>query len=295
MRFRCYLVQVFTQRKECDIMYSRLVDKVFSFGRKNNNDRKKPISKVTPHHMAGKLDPMRCAQMHYNSDGSSANYYIGDDGTIVGGVDEQYRAWTSGSEANDTQAITIEVSNSMNGEPWKISDKAYRSLVRLTADICKRYNIKPDYNGSTTGTITIHKMFQNTDCPGDYLEKIIKSGKFENDVIFEMGGVTPTPTPTPTPSDLPEYYVVQKGDTLTKIAKEHDSSVNCLKTLNNLPNANLIVVGQKLIVTGLHIVQKGDTLSRIAKNYKTTVTKLATINKLDDPNKIYVGQKLKIK
>ena len=280
-------------------MYSRLVDKIFGFGGKNSNPRVAKIVKITPHHMAGRMDAYACARMHYNSEGSSANYYIGNDGTIVGGVDESRRAWTSGSPNNDHQAITIEVSNSINDKPWTISDAAYKSLVRLCADICKRYSINPHFDGTVNGTITIHKQFQNTSCPGDYLEKIIRSHKFENDVKAEMGGVTPTPTPIPTPtpkpSDLPEYYTVKKGDTLTKIAKQCNSSVTCLKTMNNLKNANLIVVGQKIIVTGEYEVKKGDTVSKIAKQFGTTIKKIQEINNIKDVNKIYIKQVLKIK
>lgn len=44
----------------------------------------------------------------------------------------------------------------------------------------------------------------------------------------------------------PKFYTVKRGDNLTKIAKEHNTTVPALKKLNNLANANLIVVGQKL-------------------------------------------------
>lgn len=279
-------------------MYSSLCDKVFAFGGKNSDVRLKPITKITPHHMAGVMDAYSCAKMHYNSEGSSANYYIGSDGIICGGVDENRRAWTSGSRDNDTTAVTIEVSNCMNGAPWKITDDAYKSLVRLCADICKRYGINPHYNGRTDGTITIHKMFQNTECCGKYLEDIIKSGKFEKDIINAMDSKpVPEPEPEPKPSIHlePTYYIVKRGDTLTKIANMFNSSIGCLKTINNLENANLIKVNQKLIVTDVYIVKSGDTLTSIAKSYSTTVKKLSQINHIKDVNKIYVNQELYIK
>lgn len=43
-------------------------------------------------------------------------------------------------------------------------------------------------------------------------------------------------------------YTVVKGDNLTKIAKKYNTTVNKLKTINNIPNANLIYVGQVLII-----------------------------------------------
>lgn len=44
----------------------------------------------------------------------------------------------------------------------------------------------------------------------------------------------------------PANYTVKKGDTLTAIAKKFGTTVNKLKELNKLKNANLIKVGQKL-------------------------------------------------
>lgn len=44
------------------------------------------------------------------------------------------------------------------------------------------------------------------------------------------------------------WYVVKKGDTLTKIAKEYGTTVNQLVSWNNIKNANLIYAGQKLRV-----------------------------------------------
>lgn len=52
-------------------------------------------------------------------------------------------------------------------------------------------------------------------------------------------------------SDLPAvalYYVVVRGDTLTKIAKRYNTTVNNLVKLNAIKDKNLIIVGQKLRV-----------------------------------------------
>ena len=45
-----------------------------------------------------------------------------------------------------------------------------------------------------------------------------------------------------------KYYVVQSGDTLSEIAKKYDTTVNQLVYWNNIKNANLIYVGQKIRV-----------------------------------------------
>ena len=46
----------------------------------------------------------------------------------------------------------------------------------------------------------------------------------------------------------PTWYTVKRGDTLTKIANQFGTTWQKLKALNNIPNANLIYVGQRLKV-----------------------------------------------
>ncbi len=48
------------------------------------------------------------------------------------------------------QAITIEVSNSSTGGNWPVSATAWKSLVNLCVDICKRYNFRLTYDGTKT-------------------------------------------------------------------------------------------------------------------------------------------------
>ena len=53
---------------------------------------------------------------------------------------------------------------------------------------------------------------------------------------------------TSSPVQQKLYYVVKKGDNLTKIAKMYNTSVDKLVKLNNIKNKNLIYVNQKLRV-----------------------------------------------
>jgi putative chitinase len=53
----------------------------------------------------------------------------------------------------------------------------------------------------------------------------------------------------PPPSEgVCTWYVVQRGDTLSKIAVRHGTSVQAIAQRNGLQNANLIYVGQKLCI-----------------------------------------------
>ncbi|MBP5191489.1 MAG: LysM peptidoglycan-binding domain-containing protein [Opitutales bacterium] len=106
-----------------------------------------------------------------------------------------------------------------------------------------------------------------------------------------------------------ERYRVQKGDTLTRIARRFRVSVEQLQQANSLANKNKLFVEQTLIIPqngsckgsfsakdsssgkGTYCVQKGDTLTRIAARCGTTVANLREWNHLTRDT-IYVGQTL---
>lgn len=203
-------------------IFSKICTKIYDFGTRHSNPRSqdgiKQPTKLVVHHMASVMGALECAKYHLNKtsdkDGASASYYIKDD-EIVGAVSEDRRPWTSGGTSvggksgrwADFRAITVEVSNNKRGvsgskKGWTISEKSYRSLVRLFADVCKRYGITPHYDGTQNGTLCMHSQFAATGCPGEHLEQLIKSGQLERDILIEMGQ-TPAPAPTPTPTPAP--------------------------------------------------------------------------------------------
>ena len=44
------------------------------------------------------------------------------------------------------------------------------------------------------------------------------------------------------------YYVVKKGDTLSKIASKYNTTYQALASLNNIKNPNKIYIGQKILI-----------------------------------------------
>ena len=94
-----------------------------------------------------------------------------------------------------------------------------------------------------------------------------------------------------------EIYTVQRGDSLSKIAKKFDISVAELREANKL-NSDDIKIGQKIIIkknTGftpiLYTVRAGDTLSSIARRNNTSPAQIISWNSLKTSS-IKVNQKL---
>ncbi len=93
-------------------------------------------------------------------------------------------------------------------------------------------------------------------------------------------------------NDEPTYHFVQKGETLSSIAKKFNTSPDDLKAMNNKQDGNLRE-GEKLLVgkTYYHTVGKGETLTGIAQKYKITNEELKALNGKKD-NTIKEGEKL---
>lgn len=142
-----------------------------------NHPRNHKIDTITIHCMAGPLSIESCGNLFAKSSTqASSNYGIGPDGRIALYVDEGDRSWATSSASNDNRAITIEVASSSK-HPYEVTDAAYKALIELIADICKRNNIKKllwkgDKNliGQVDKqNMTVHRWFKNKACPGDYL------------------------------------------------------------------------------------------------------------------------------
>jgi murein DD-endopeptidase MepM/ murein hydrolase activator NlpD len=96
-------------------------------------------------------------------------------------------------------------------------------------------------------------------------------------------------------------YTVQRGDTLSEIARDHDVALADLVELNELSNPDLIRPGLVLLIPGVdgsleqvHVVSKGENLNRIAAAYGTTASAIAQASGLANPNLIRPGQELLI-
>lgn len=112
-------------------------------------------------------------------------------------------------------------------------------------------------------------------------------------------------------------YVVQSGDSLSKVARQFNISLAALMAANGITNANFIYVGQRLSIPGAsgnpapataaptvtvlpassggtYVVQSRDTLLKIAQKFGVTYQTLLAANHITNPNLIYEGQRLVI-
>lgn len=104
-------------------------------------------------------------------------------------------------------------------------------------------------------------------------------------------------------------YTVQRGNTLSGIARRFGTTVREIANINNIANPNLIFPGEKLIIptnstingsetraTGkiIYTVRAGNTLSGIAQRYGVTVKQIVELNNINNPNLIFPGEKLRI-
>lgn len=93
-------------------------------------------------------------------------------------------------------------------------------------------------------------------------------------------------------------YTVVAGDSLYSIAKKFNTTVNELKTLNNL-SSNLLTIGQTLKIPSnntpsndfVYTVQKGDSLWKIASENGITVEDIVSANNLTSTT-LSIGQQL---
>lgn len=164
-----------------------------------------------------------------------------------------HRGWHAGGSANDSY-IGFEICEDGLADASYFK-KVYDEAVALCAYLCKTYNIKPEApylichcEGYKLGIASNH---------GDVMHWFPKHGKsmdtFRADVKAAMGtasGGTTTGTTTTPSTGSETVYTVQKGDTLSGIAKKYGTTYQKLAEYNGIANPNIISVGQKIKIPG---------------------------------------------
>lgn len=225
-----------------------------------NIPRKHKIDKITIHHMAGNLTVEQCGKVFaVKTRKASANYGIGTDGRVGLYVDEKDRSWASSSAANDNRAVTIEVANDEIGGNWHVSDVAYNKLIELCVDICKRNGIpKLTWTGDKNGTLTVHRMFASTACPGPYLYN--KMPEIAAEVNRRLAQPVSAPAPNVT---SPAATATSSSNTTLAPAQSHNKAKIYAKgkTYTTLANLNIRYAPSISAKTVASPIPKGKTVT----------------------------------
>jgi LysM repeat protein len=108
----------------------------------------------------------------------------------------------------------------------------------------------------------------------------------------------PDPPEVVRASKVPVRHVVEKGDTLTHIARKNGLDLDALVRLNGLDPDAPIHPGEELRVSDkrarrpkLYVVKQGDTLAKVARRFGVSQERLLEVNRMK-ARRIGVGQKL---
>ena len=218
------------------------------------------------------------------------------------GYEGVYDGQPHGITVNVTAPTDATITYSVDGITYSSTAPTYTNVGEYTV----YYKIeKPNYD-TVTGSQTVKITAVPQVNPDD--SQTTPESKPES---------TPAPTPAPAPEE-PEVteitYTIAKGDTLSKIAKKYDCTVNEIVAMNKdlIKNPNRIRVGWKLRIPEegvesvpqtpedgeaiVYVIKKGDSLWKIAREYHCSIKELVSWNSrmIKNPNRIYAGWQIKI-
>lgn len=168
---------------------------------------------------------------------------------------------------------------------------------------------KPEAGGTTT--IIIQRGDTLTELAIKYnttVERLVELNNIANPNLIYTGESLIVPSGENTQGNNQNstsgqtIYIVQKGDTLNKIAASYGITAKSIALENNIQNINLIYIGQRLIIPTnrydlnhtIYKIKWGDTLWSISRRYGVPIATIVRLNRIQNPNLIYAGQTLRI-
>ena len=209
---------------------------------------------------------------------------------------------------NNTQPVIVEYGFIDNPTDLAKIQKNYKKYVDAVVDA-----VITTANGGTVSVLPLGDNYYIVKS-GDSLWSISnRYGVSVNDIKnlnnltsnnLSIGQVLEIPSNNQNNGNLENTYVVKSGDSLWNIANRFGTTVNELKSLNNLTSNNLSI-GQVLRIPlsnqnnnnnleNTYVVKSGDSLWNIANRLGTTVNELKSLNNLTS-NNLSIGQVLRVR
>jgi len=236
-----------------------------------------------------------------------------------GMADDGHATWQAVEEWEGMDLGTIH----QRGEPGNRSMVQYTTRIKATAPEMtlflrgwKKWGLRDQEMDLTLDSISLRAcgesqgggmMMTQQPMPMPMQGESMSSMPMQEGPMMPMDG-----RPSRPGSESCSSYVVKPGDYLSGIAQHYGVTVYEIQQANNISNADVIYVGQKLQVPGCsaempgprpevgkpvhhtHTVRAGETLSGIAARYGAKPQRLAEMNSVKNMNFIYVGQVLAI-
>lgn len=125
---------------------------------------------------------------------------------------------------------------------------------------------------------------------GVTVDELKRANNLTNNILT-VGQVLNIPSQTGTTDNS---YTVQSGDSLYSIARRFNTTVDELKTINNL-TSDILSIGQKLLIPSsterTYIVKSGDSLWKISREFGVSVNEIRKLNNLTS-DILTIGQQL---
>lgn len=213
-------------------------------------------------------------------------------------------------EINEISKVFLEKVQELSGKECVIYSDAYNAREIFDEELARKYAIwvadyfveEPANNGKWSSWVG----FQFTDRGRiNGIDGNVDRDKFTNGILLNDTSKIPEDT-TNDASQAFEYITVRRGDTLSGIARRYNTSYEYLARINDIPNPNIIRVGQRLKVPifrddkindtshRLYIVKRGNTLTQIAREFDVTIQEIVESNDISNPNLIFAGEILRI-
>ena len=214
----------------------------------------------------------------------------------------------SNTEINEIASTFMQTLEQVSGKETIIYSDSYNAQHTFNAALSLYPLWVAEWDVSSPGNIGAWENwagFQYSDTGGvSGINGNVDMDIFTDTVLLSDNTQIPQAAPSAGNSQENQTTVtVKSGDTLTKLAKQYGTTISSIVSLNDIPNPDLIYVGQKLNIytikqpvskTATYTIKKGDTLWKIAQQYHTTVKQLAALNKINNPDLIYAGRTIKI-